>query len=89
MSYEDLKEARAKRAAREKATTGKGKRGRKRKSHALEAEAEAEAEAQAQVGSPEVVTDSSVLKDKVARVSEVEPAKALGASWRAPVARMY
>ena len=34
MSYEDLEEARAKRAAKEKATAdeGKGKRGRKRKS---------------------------------------------------------
>jgi hypothetical protein len=37
MSYEDLKEARAKRAAKEKATEGKGKRGRKRKSPAPEA----------------------------------------------------
>jgi hypothetical protein len=39
MSYEDLEEARAKRAAKEKATAGKGKgkRGRKRKSPAPEA----------------------------------------------------
>jgi hypothetical protein len=37
MSYEDLREARAKRAAKEKATAGKGKRGRKRKSPAPEA----------------------------------------------------
>ena len=37
MSYEDLNEARAKRAAKEKATTGKGKRGRKHKSPAPEA----------------------------------------------------
>jgi hypothetical protein len=36
MSYEDLEEARAKRAAKEKATAGKGKRGRKRKSPAPE-----------------------------------------------------
>jgi hypothetical protein len=84
MSYEDLEEARAKRAAKEKATAGKGKRGPKRKIPTPEAEAEAEAEAQ--TGSPKVVTDSSVPKDKV---SEVEPAKALGAPWRAPVARMY
>jgi hypothetical protein len=37
MSYEDLEEARAKRAAKEKAIASKGERGRKRKSHALEA----------------------------------------------------
>ena len=38
MSYKDLEEARAKRAAKEKATAdnGKGKRGRKRKSPASE-----------------------------------------------------
>ena len=70
MSYEDLEEARAKRAAKEKATAGKGKRGCKRKSPASEPEPEPEA--------------------KVARMSEVpEPAKALVAPWRAPVARMY
>jgi hypothetical protein len=37
MSYEDIEEARAKRAAKEEATAGKGKRGRK--SPALEADA--------------------------------------------------
>jgi septum formation inhibitor MinC len=45
MSYEDLEEARAKRAAKEKATAGKGKRGRKRKSPAPEPEPEPEPEA--------------------------------------------
>ncbi|SLM37872.1 hypothetical protein LPUS_00860 [Lasallia pustulata] len=39
MSYEDLEEARAKRAAKETATAGKGNRGHKRKSPALEADA--------------------------------------------------
>ena len=39
ISYEDIEEARAKRAAKE-AITGKGKRGRKRKSAAPEAGAE-------------------------------------------------
>ena len=34
MSYEDIEEARAKRAAKEQATAGKGKRGRKCKSPA-------------------------------------------------------
>ena len=38
MSYEDIEDARAKRAAKEEATAGKGKRGRKRKSPAPEAE---------------------------------------------------
>jgi hypothetical protein len=36
MSFEDLKEARAKRAAKEKTSLDKGKRGRKRKSPVLE-----------------------------------------------------
>ena len=35
MSYEDIEDARAKRAAKEEATAGKGKRGRKRKSPAV------------------------------------------------------
>jgi len=78
MSFEDLSEARAKRDAKEKAIASKGKRGCRRKSPAPEAEAEAEAEA-----------GSSIPKDKVARISEVEPAKALGVPWRAPVAKMY
>ena len=38
MSYEDLEEARAKRAAKEQATAGKKKRGRKPKNPAPEAE---------------------------------------------------
>ena len=74
MSFEDLSEARAKRDAKEKAIASKGKRGCRRKSPAPEAEAEA---------------GLSMLKDKVARISEVEPAKALGVPWRAPVAKMY
>ena len=74
MSFEDLSEARAKRDAKEKAIASKGKRGCRRKSPAPEAEAEA---------------GSSMPKDKVARISEVEPAKALGVPWRAPVAKMY
>ena len=80
ISFEDIEEARAKRAAKEKATAGKGKgkRGRMRKSPAPEA------------GLPEAEAGSSVPKDKVARMSEVlELAKAPAATWRAPVARMY
>lgn len=85
MSYENLEEARAKRAAKEKATVGKGKRGLKRKSPTPGTEAEVEAQA----GSPKVVTDSSVPKEKVARKSEIGAAKTLEALWRASVARMY
>lgn len=87
MSYEDLEEARAKRAAKEEATAakGKGKRGRKRKSATPEAEVEAQAEANSQ----EEETGSSVSKDKVVWMNEVEPAKALGVPWRAPGAKMY
>ena len=48
MSFEDIEEARAKRAAKE-VMKGKGKRGRKRKSAALEAdEPETEPESQSQ-----------------------------------------
>ena len=39
MSYKDLEEARAKRAAKEKTSIGKVKRGRKRKVPVLEADA--------------------------------------------------
>lgn len=82
MSYEDLEEARAKRAAKDKATAakGKGKRGRPRKNPALETEAEAGAGADAE----------AVSQEEVARLSEVdvEPARPLF-PWRAPVANMY
>ena len=83
MSYEDLEKARAKRATKEKAIVGKGKRGPMRKSPTSEPEPEA------QVGSPKVVTDPSVPKDKVAQMNEVEPTKTLEVPWKAPVARMY
>jgi hypothetical protein len=54
MSYEDIEEARAKRAAKE-VMKGMGKRGRKRKSVALETgelEAEAEAEVARMIDEP-------------------------------------
>ncbi|XTI91145.1 hypothetical protein V2W45_1242426, partial [Cenococcum geophilum] len=76
ISFKDLNEARAKRNAKEKAIISKGKRGYRRKSPALEVEAEAEA-------------GLLIPKDKVARISKVEPAKALGVLWRAPVAKIY
>ncbi|MCJ1279153.1 hypothetical protein MMC21_006977 [Puttea exsequens] len=75
MSYEDVEEARTKRVAKEKATASKGKRGRNCKNPAPEPE-------------PEVETVSSVLEDKMGRMSEVEPTKSLRAPWRAPVARI-
>ena len=69
-----------KRAAKEKAIAakGKGKRGRKRKSPALDIKAEANLQ--------EEGVGSSVLKNKMAWMGEVEPT---GAPWRALVAKMY
>jgi hypothetical protein len=87
MSYEDLEEARAKRAEKDKATAGKvkGKHGRKRKSPAPEA-----GSLGAEAGSLGAKAVSSVPKNKVARMSEMlEPARAPTAPWRATVARMY
>jgi hypothetical protein len=100
MSFEDIEEARAKRAAKD-AVKSKGKRGRKRKSTELEA-SEAELE-------PEVEVVSSTKKVKngkgtrirrrrrtavEAREPEAEPEpqpepQLEPAPWRAPVARMY
>jgi hypothetical protein len=85
MSYEDLEEARAKRAEKEaaKEAKGKGKRGRKPKSAVSEAE-----EAFADKGNrgrkrkstaPEA--DAPEPKAKVARMISPEP-------WKAPVAQM-
>ena len=78
MSYEDIEEARAKRAAKEQAAAGKGKRGRKRKSPAEEAGAPESAKAKvARMGEA-----SEPAKAPVARMSKAqEPV-------RAPVARM-
>ena len=75
ISYENLEEARAKRAAKKKATVNKGKRGLKRKSLTPETETEVEAQA----GSPKVVTNLSMPKEKVTRKSEIEIAKTLEA----------
>lgn len=92
MSYEDLEEARAKRAEKEaaKEAKGKGKRGRKPKSAAPEVE-EASAD-NAKRGrkrkSAEPDTPESA-KAKVARISEAsEPAMAPVAQMIAPVAQM-
>jgi hypothetical protein len=102
MSYEDIEEARVKRATKE-ATKGKGKRGRKRKNVELEAgEAEPESEGETD---PEVARAAKDVKKgnrkrggkhksaaQEADEPEPEPEVALRIEgpkpWRAPVARM-
>lgn len=85
MSYEDLNEARAKRAKKEatKEAKGKGKRGRRPKSAMLEVEeASADEGKRRKRKSPALETDALELKAKVARMIESpEP-------WKAPVAQM-
>lgn len=61
-------------AVKEKAAAAKGKGKLGRKRKSAALEAEA---------------GSLMLRDEVARMSEVEPEKALGEPWRALVARMY
>ncbi|OCK76352.1 hypothetical protein K432DRAFT_428779 [Lepidopterella palustris CBS 459.81] len=70
---------------------GKVKLSRKRKNPAPEAEAEAEAEIEAEAGSSvhKVARMSEVELPGAPWMSEVEPAKAQEAPFRAPVARMY
>jgi hypothetical protein len=93
MSYEDLREAREKRDAKDKAkaTAGKGKRGRKPKSAAPGAE-DVTAD-KTVVGSAKVLQTEpdapESAKAKVARVSEAsEPVMASVAQMIAPVAQM-
>ncbi|KAH8586632.1 hypothetical protein B0O99DRAFT_701682 [Bisporella sp. PMI_857] len=100
MSYEDIEEARAKRAEKD-AMKGKGKRGRKRKSTALEAVAEAEPEV-AHTGQ-EVITaktkrgrkrknavqEAEGLEPEPEPEPEVEQTTQASVPWRAPVAPMY
>ncbi|KAK7179098.1 transposase [Paraphaeosphaeria sporulosa] len=84
MSYEDLDEARKKRAEKEnaKATAGKGKRGRKRKCPESEPNAGQGQEVEAGLS-------VAVRKARATCLSDgMEPAKA-PELWRAPVARMY
>jgi hypothetical protein len=90
MSYEDIEEARAKRAAKE-IIKGKGKRGRKRKSTALEAgEPELEVEPAPEAGrsAKEVIKGKGKRDRKVKSAAlEPEPEPEL-ARMTAPVARM-
>ena len=95
MSYEDLEEARAKRAEKEaaRAAKGKSKRGRKRKSAVPEAEEAAADKAKRsrkrKRASPEPEVPEP--KAKVARISKSQVAVdvIVPETWRAPVARMY
>ncbi|KAF2468245.1 uncharacterized protein BDR25DRAFT_232985, partial [Lindgomyces ingoldianus] len=84
ISYKDLKQAQAKRAVKDKAIAAKGKekRGRSHKNPAPEAATDAAPLEE------EVVVDSSAPLNKVAWLSEVEPARPLF-PWQAPVAKMY
>lgn len=84
MSYEDLEEARKKRAEKEnaKAIAGTGKRDRKRKCPEPELGSEQGQEVEVGLSVP-------VRKVRATRLSDaIEPAKA-PEPWRAPVARMY
>ena len=73
ISYEDLKKAQAKCTVKEKATAakGKGKRSYKHKSPVLDTKAEAETNLQ------EEKAGSSVPKNKMVWIGEVEPTGAL------------
>jgi hypothetical protein len=92
MSYEDIEEARLKRAAKD-ATRGQGKRGRKRKSVAVEAdedELEPGPEPEPQVAcAVKEVKGKRGRKRKRADTPEAEVALVMETSWRAPVARMF
>jgi hypothetical protein len=91
MSYEDIEEARAKRAAKE-VIKSKGKRGRKRESAALEAdEPETEPEPKVARAAKEVINGRGKRGQKrKSAVLEVDEALIIDAlvPWRAPVARM-
>jgi hypothetical protein len=96
MSYEDIEEARAKRAEKD-AIKGTGKRGRKRKIIALETdepdtEAEAEAEPEA-AHATEPVARGKMKRGRRRKGAALEPEVAqmtdVSEPWRAPVAVMY
>jgi hypothetical protein len=73
MSFQELEEARSKRAAKDRAMAEKKTRGRKRKSAAIEAEVSSS------VSEDQAVEMSEVLSSRQKAASP----------WRAPVARMY
>ena len=97
MSYEDIEEARAKRAEKD-AMKGKGKRGRKRKNSAIEPD-EPEAEPEAAYAAKEVTTGKKKRgRKRKSAVQDAEPEPepevaqtivAASVPWRAPVAHMY
>ena len=88
MGYDELKEAREKRAETEAATKakGKGKRGRKRTNAALEADA---AELKPKAARVSKARKLPVPADEQMSRTLVAEDKAVGEPWRALVARMY
>ena len=102
MSYEDIEEARATRAAKD-VIKGKGKRGQKRKSVVQEPDEpepdEPEAELEVAHAAKEVIAGKrkrrrsrkGVVQEEDGPGPEQEVARTIEAtgSWRAPVARMY
>jgi hypothetical protein len=88
MSYEDLEEARAKRADKEaaKEAKGKGKRGRKRKSTTLEADVPEPNTKVVRMSEAPAPARASVVQMSGTPVAEDE---IVPEPWRAPVARMY
>ena len=79
MSYEDLEEARAKRAAKEKATAGKGAHGQKRKGLGLEADADMPAPKDKAVRKSEV--SARVSRSLSTTVEDSSSAHVLGKCW--------
>jgi hypothetical protein len=75
MNYEDLQEARAKRAAKEKAAQNKAVRGRKRKTSAQE-------------GAPEPKTNEAGLSEATPARTPTAQIRKTPVPWKAPVAQM-
>ena len=88
MGYDELKEAREKRAETEAATRakGKGKRGRKRTNAALEADA---AEPKPKAARVSEARKLPVPADAHISGTLVAKDEAIPGPWRVPVARMY
>jgi len=91
MSYEDLEEARAKRADKEaaKEAKGKGKRGRKCKSAALEAAAPEPNAKVVRMSERQRAARSESLSGADERNSLFTEDEIVPEPWRAPVARIY
>jgi hypothetical protein len=90
MGYEELMEAREKRAEKDAAqeAKGKGKRGRKRTSAVLEADA-TEPNTKTMRITEELVPEPAITPATTSTVTAVVGIEPASAPWRAPVARMY